>query len=354
MNDIYPEDYENRMNSPKRSGLSKFFSDPQYRLNRLLFFTGNAAGLGISGYLMMSYIFSLVLIKVSRISYLYDTSLEYKYLLETLYSFFCVGLPFLAVYIILKKTNPYKSLQIPLGRAYPSSDTGLIIIAGLGVCFIGSVLTNYFAVYADAAGFGFSSYYAALDDPGAPDGIWGIAILILHSAVVPAMVEEFAFRGVLMQPLRKFGDKFAIISSAVLFGLIHGNMTQMPFAIIAGLALGYSATVTGTLRTSIAIHFLNNFISVMVSVVMTRFGEGPAAMFSSAVIYGFIILGLICLAVYAYRNPRFMRLRPGQFGLTNKKVRCYFLAPIMIIGIIWICWYILLDIEPVYYFIKGA
>lgn len=354
MNDIYPGDRGDRIREPERSEAASFFVDSQHKFGRLLFFTGNVIGLGILGYLLMSYVFSFVLIRENRVSYLYDASLTYSYLIDILYSFLCVGLPFLIVFFILKRSKNYASLQIPLGRAYLSSDPALLIIAGLGVCFIGSLLTNYLSAYADSAGFGFSSYYSALEDPGAPGGIIGTVILIFHSALVPALVEEFAFRGVIMQSLRKFGDVFAIVSSAVLFGLIHGNMTQMPFAIIAGLALGYSATVTGTLRTSIIIHFLNNFVSALVSIVMTRFGEGAAAMFSSAAIYGFIIIGLISLAVYGHRNPNFLRLRPGEFGFIRKKVISFYLAPVMIIAVLWLCWYILLDIVPIYNFFSGV
>jgi len=354
MNENYPYGYNGgQVNPPRRSGLSRFFNDPEYKFNRLLFFTGNVTGLGFLGYLIMSYAFSVLLNINGRISSLYDSDLTYRYLLEILYSFFCVGLPFLVVYIIIKKTKAYKPFTIPLGRAYPSSDVFLIILAGLGVCFIGDIITNYLAVYADSAGFGFESYYAALDDPGIPGGLSGIFVAVLHSALVPAMVEEFAFRGVVMQSLRRYGDWFAIVVSAVLFGLIHGNMTQMPFAIIAGIALGYCATVTGTIRTSIVIHFLNNLVSVLVSLVVSRMGDAAATMFSSAAIYGFIILGVIALAVYAFRNPRFLRLRLGQFGFIRKKGRSYFLAPVMIIAVLWICWYIVLDIAPVYNFFTG-
>ncbi|MBR0134816.1 MAG: CPBP family intramembrane metalloprotease, partial [Clostridia bacterium] len=253
-------------------------------------------------------------------------------------------------YIILKNKSGIDDLRVPLGKAFPGADMYLLIPAGLGVCFIGSVLTNYFAAWADSNGFGFNSYYEALNDPGAPDGVAGVIILILHSAVVPAIVEELAFRGVVMQTLRKFGDVFAIVSSAVLFGLIHANMTQVPFAIVAGIALGYCATVTGTLRTSITVHFLNNFVSVMVTLISRYFGDTPATVFSSVAMYGFIIIGLIAFAVYALRHPYLTRLRPGRFGAVQKKAACFFLAPVMAAAILWVAWYIILDVSPVYDF----
>lgn len=70
-------------------------------------------------------------------------------------------------------------------------------------------------------------------------------------------------RGVVMQPLRKYGDWFAILTSAFVFALMHGNLVQAPFAFIAGIGLGYAVIASGSLWTGILIHLLNNSISVI-------------------------------------------------------------------------------------------
>ena len=80
-------------------------------------------------------------------------------------------------------------------------------------------------------------------------------------------------RGVVMQPLRKFGDRFAIVASAVLFAILHGNMVQIPFAFVAGLALGYFAIVTNSIWTSVVIHSLNNLSAVIISIYYTNHSE---------------------------------------------------------------------------------
>ena len=47
----------------------------------------------------------------------------------------------------------------------------------------------------------------------------------LATAVVPLFVEEFLFRGVILSQFRKYGDVFAVIASALLFGLLHRNFS---------------------------------------------------------------------------------------------------------------------------------
>ena len=67
-----------------------------------------------------------------------------------------------------------------------------------------------------------------------------------------------------MQPLRRYGDRFAIVASAVLFAVLHGNLIQAPFAFIAGLGIGYAVCITGSLWRGVLIHFCNNAYSVLI------------------------------------------------------------------------------------------
>lgn len=325
-----------------------------YRPRRALFFTANVLGVGFLGYLLTGMLFGLLLRDVKPLGDLYYNDPFYQYLIDVLYSAFCVGLPFLCVYLLLRRTRLYSRLVIPFSSAGAPKKCLLLVPAALGVCFIGSLLSNYFAVFADSVGFGFTSYHEALEPDPLPAGAAGLAVMVLRSALVPAMIEEFAFRGVILQTLRRYGDGFAIAVSAVMFGLMHANMTQVPFAVVAGLALGYCAVVTGSLKTGMAVHFLNNMFSVAVSVAMVKAGESAAGVLSTACIYGVILIGLICLGVYAVKTPHLFRLRRGPYGDIGKKARYTFLAPVLLAACLWMAWYTLLDIEPFAAWVTGA
>lgn len=336
---------QNRAPEAPRGGLSYFFHSEETRPHRTLFFTANVLGLGFLGYLLMSTVFTIVLRDVPVLKDLYLNQPLYTYLIDILYSALCVGLPFLVVYGLLKRTQFHKRLELPFSGAGAPKKCLLLVPAALGVCFIGSLASNYFAAYADAFGCGFTSYYEALEPDPLPEGLLGLLVITLRSALVPAMIEEFAFRGVVLQSLRKYGDWFAITVSAILFGLMHANMTQVPFAIIAGVALAYCAVVTGSLKTGILVHFLNNFVSVVVSVAVVWSGEDAANLVSSVVIYGVIAVGLLCLAVYAMKTPGCFRLRRGPYGRIRKKGRLTFLAPVLLAACLWLLWYTVMDIE---------
>lgn len=90
-------------------------------------------------------------------------------------------------------------------------------------------------------------------------GFFGAAIA---HALLPALAEELFFRFVLTRALAPCGERQAILLSALLFALAHGNLFALPHTLLAGLALGLAAALTKSVWVSIAIHFANNLINV--------------------------------------------------------------------------------------------
>lgn len=90
---------------------------------------------------------------------------------------------------------------------------------------------------------------------------WGI----LGVAVVGPVVEELVFReGILGHMLRKGVEPWtAMIVSAILFGAIHMNPAQIPFAAIMGLLLAIIYYKTGNIVITSLIHIFNNSLAVL-------------------------------------------------------------------------------------------
>ncbi len=59
--------------------------------------------------------------------------------------------------------------------------------------------------------------------------------MFLYVGVFAPVFEELIFRGFVMQSLKPFGKKFAILGAAILFGLFHGNLFQSPLCTSGGL-----------------------------------------------------------------------------------------------------------------------
>ena len=81
----------------------------------------------------------------------------------------------------------------------------------------------------------------------------------LYVGVFAPVFEELIFRGFIMQSLKPFGKKFAILGAAILFGLFHGNLFQSPYALLVGLVLGYAA-MEYSIFWAMLLHMINNLV----------------------------------------------------------------------------------------------
>lgn len=121
-----------------------------------------------------------------------------------------------------------------------------------------------------------------------------------------------------MQPLRKYGDKFAIVMSALVFGLMHGNAVQAIFAFIVGLIIGYAVVVTGSMWTGIAIHFFNNFVSAAMDLLSDKIGTESYNLIYVLYSILLVIMGLISLIMY-FRTKDRVRIPVAGTELSERK-----------------------------------
>ena len=88
-------------------------------------------------------------------------------------------------------------------------------------------------------------------------------ITLLIVAVLPAICEEFFFRGFILSSLRgSVRDRTAIIAVGLMFGLYHFNFIRIVPTTILGLAFTYSVYKSGSILIPIMMHFLNNAMAV--------------------------------------------------------------------------------------------
>ncbi len=94
------------------------------------------------------------------------------------------------------------------------------------------------------------------------ESIW---LKILVMVILAPIMEELIFRKQLIDRMAPYGGKLAVVCSAMLFGLFHGNFNQFVYASALGLVLGYVYLKTGKLRYSIGLHMGVNFLGGIVS-----------------------------------------------------------------------------------------
>ncbi|HEV8656715.1 MAG TPA: CPBP family intramembrane glutamic endopeptidase [Candidatus Limnocylindria bacterium] len=99
-------------------------------------------------------------------------------------------------------------------------------------------------------------------DPTRLDAFIANAIAI---AVFVPMVEEAACRGLGFRLLEAYGQRAAIVGSAVAFALAHGAVIDLPWVLVTGLGLGYLRSRSGSIYPCVALHAIVNGVAVLAS-----------------------------------------------------------------------------------------
>ena len=258
--------------------------------------------------------------------------------IQILYTLLTILVPFAIGAFFVKKVQKRDTLLL-LDR--PKS--GILFVEALGIgCMaivVANVVTAGLVQFFEGNGVTFDSY-----KPESPTSGYQLAWMLLSNAIVPALVEEFALRGVMLQSLRKYGDAFAVFASAILFGIMHGNMTQAPFAFLLGAVLAMLVIMTGSLWTSMAIHLINNTYSVLMNTLFERGDDLLTSMVTVSVNTLALIYGAIAL-VYLFGlhrgkegvKARYMPGGPAKEGIRTWRWQAWLytlISPTMLVALV--------------------
>ena len=183
----------------------------------------------------------------------------------------------------------------------------LFFFAGLGVCLGLNVFVGVLTQFLQTAGVPVSlpavqsSEYTAVN-----------YIILICSALLAGLLEELAMRGVLLRPLQKYGEWFAVLLVGALFGCMHTNFMQALFAAGVGTMFGFIAVKTRSILLPVLIHISNNFI--VESSILHIPGLSPQLENTARgmITLSLVAAGIACLFLLIARNPHFFRLGPAQ------------------------------------------
>lgn|GEM_PF-1197909 len=193
------------------------------------------------------------------------------------------------VEIKFEKVEPVKVVQL-----------SAITVCGIPI----ALLLNYFAGILSNAGA----------DSAEDVNTYPLLLSLLVFAVVPAIVEEFVFRGVILGAYSKVDIKAGIVISSLFFALLHFSFGSVLYGFFFGLLFAVVRLSTGNLVYTIIMHCLFNTINVLLSYI--RFGEIPAVVV--LIIFAVALFGFIALVMYFFSrnniNTRMSRAE-GKYKL---------------------------------------
>ena len=172
---------------------------------------------------------------------------------------YCVGLPLMClVSSPLPRVKPYRE-KLGLGKW----------LGGLCVCAFamtfGSSASNVVITFIEQ--ISGSTLYNPVDNMVGQSSIW---IDVVFVAIIVPVLEELLFRKILCDRLLPLGEGYAVLLSATIFGLSHGNFFQFFYAFAVGVVFGLIYVKTGRVIYTMLYHAILNFSGGVVVTLVTE------------------------------------------------------------------------------------
>ncbi len=144
----------------------------------------------------------------------------------------------------------------------------------------------------------------------------GKVLAFVEIAILPAIFEEMFVRGAILSYTKKYGVKFAIIASSLLFAVVHLNISQAIFAFLMGIILSIVTLKTGNTLASSIIHFLNNGYAILMEI----FEENALVLSLVNIVYVLaIIIGVILIILNIIKSKGKISILKGITKEKDKK-----------------------------------
>lgn len=252
-------------------------------------------------------------------------------LLNMLVYVLLLPVPALAVAAFARsRINPFPFRKVRFGLLLR------LFAAGMGMAILSNLLSGYLMNFLTSFGVPYPHFPETMELTTT-----SLVLNIISTAVLPAIFEEMVFRGYIQTALRPFGDGIAIVLTAFLFGIFHGNILQFPFAFLLGLVFGWLLTQTGSIWPCVVLHFGNNLMSTLLDWFAKAYPDYQNAqittVFTLAAALGVIALGSLLVSDRGGSDQADV-LRPIHNGASilsvSCRVRTALFSPAMLIAII--------------------
>ena len=175
---------------------------------------------------------------------------------------------------------------------------------------IGAFMQNLLPATAVETLFGLIGVGSNVNIPDLTEPVNAVLAVLLIAAL-PAIAEEFLFRGVMAGAAFK-SAYFMMFYSAAVFAVGHLSPVQMVHQFILGAVLVFLVYSTGTVWYSVLVHFFNNVLALFTVYIP---GYAEAVNFSGAGAWVFPVMCIIGIAVlYPSVNARVKYHKGGRLG----------------------------------------
>lgn len=154
-----------------------------------------------------------------------------------------------------------------------------------------------------------------------------MVVYIISLTIVPAILEEIFFRGIIISGLRRFGDFIAIAVSATLYAFSEGSIQDALYSFLMGLVLGYFTLRAGSLIVPILANFIIKCMYIGFWLIKVyEIDNNRLIMLSVLVVL--LVASLIAFGLFISKDKYAFCIDNRDTNLTNRDKLKYFVSNI--------------------------
>ena len=185
---------------------------------------------------------------------------------------------FLAIPVILLLRRPGLFESCRPNPISLFSTIAIVALALVGVIFVSDV-SALWSIPLQELGFKTASANFSV-----PTTHSALLVSLFYVAVLPAVCEEFLFRGVVLSALERGGTRRAILQTAALFAVLHGWLVGLPAHFLLGVIIATLVVCTDSIYAGLIYHTTHNAASVLIQYAINRSSLRETASESSRLI----------------------------------------------------------------------
>lgn len=179
---------------------------------------------------------------------------------------YLVGIP---AFCLVLKNRPREAIPT---RKISGIELLTLFLISRFLILAGSYVSTLLLSFGEKA-FGVTSENA-LDSLVSDMPLWLTTLVV---AILAPVVEEFLFRRAVIDRLLPYGRAYAVVFSALIFGLAHGNFYQFFYAFFLGLLFGYIYARSGNILYTVCLHIATNLLGSVLTLPFTEIAEKVTA-----------------------------------------------------------------------------
>lgn len=181
-------------------------------------------------------------------------------------------LPFVAlpVFLLARRTpglhEAYRPNPISLFNVI-----SIVVLALLGVFLVNDITVLWSIPFQK---LGLDIYTTGIPSPS---GSRELALSVISIAAIPAICEEFLFRGAMLSAFERYGTRHAVLVTSLLFALLHGSIIGAPAQFILGVILALLVFWTDSVYAGLIYHTVHNAATVILNYLQNQLPETAAS-----------------------------------------------------------------------------